>query len=187
MEKILIKAKKIYRKNEDSKAVCKALEEIFGDEIKGSVFDPDSVEWVDLGLPSGRLWAKENAEGYYNFDDAVDTFGDYLPKGAAFAELIEECRVEWNSSKKGLDITGPNGNKIFLPALGYRSTSGSVSDVEESGRYWSRMPYVPNSKSFAPYSQTNARYLYFSSGGVYPLNSDYRASRFSVRPARELS
>ena len=52
--------------------------------------NPDRYTFVDLGLPSGRLWATENAPGFYTFDEAVDTFGELLPKGSAMVELIEE-------------------------------------------------------------------------------------------------
>ena len=137
--------------------------------------NPDRYTFVDLGLPSGRLWATENAPGFYTYDEAVDTFGELLPKGSAMVELIEESEVSWNREKKGLDITGPNGNTIFLPADGYR-WGREVKDVKLEGDYWTRMPY----------SQTSARYLNFSSGGVYPLGSNGRSFGFSVRPCREL-
>ena len=37
-----------------------------------------------------------------------------------------------------------------------------------------------------PIGQTNARYLNFNSGGVYPLDNNYRSYGVSVRPCREL-
>ena len=90
-------------------------------------------------------------------------------------ELIEESEVSWNREKKGLDITGPNGNTIFLPADGYRWEM-EVNNVKLEGDYWTRMPY----------SQTFARRLRFVSGGVYPLGYYNRSNGFSVRPCREL-
>ena len=102
--------------------------------------NPDRYTFVDLGLPSGRLWATENAPGFYTFDEAVDTFGELLPKGSAMVELIEESEVSWNREKKGLDITGPNGNTIFLPADGYRWEM-EVNNVKLEGDYWTRMLY----------------------------------------------
>ena len=137
--------------------------------------NPDRYTFVDLGLPSGRLWATENAPGFYTFDEAVDTFGELLPKGSAMVELIEESTCIWNDEKKGLDITGPNGNTIFLPADGYRWEM-EVNNVKLEGDYWTRMPH----------SQANARNLGFNSGGVYPLLSYGRSNGFSVRPCREL-
>ena len=138
--------------------------------------NPARYTFVDLGLPSGRLWATENAPGFYTFDEAVDTFGELLPKGSAMVELIEESTCIWNDEKKGLDITGPNGSTIFLPAAGYTWGSPDVKAKDDEGNYWTRMPD----------SQTGARYLYFSSGGVYPLGINYRSYGFSVRPCREL-
>ena len=138
--------------------------------------NPDRYTFVDLGLPSGRLWATENAPGFYTFDEAVDTFGELLPKGSAMVELIEESTCIWNDEKKGLDITGPNGSTIFLPAAGYTWGSPDVKAKDDEGNYWTRMPY----------SQAYARFLGFGSGGVYPLNGYYRSFGFSVRPCREL-
>ena len=138
--------------------------------------NPDRYTFVDLGLPSGRLWATENAPGFYTFDEAVDTFGELLPKGSAMVELIEESTCTWNDKKKGLDITGPNGSTIFLPAAGYTWGSPDVRAKDDEGNYWTRMPY----------SQTNARSLGFYSGGVYPLHDSGRSHGFSVRPCREL-
>ncbi len=155
------------------------------DRLSAEKFNPDSVEWVDLGLPSKRLWAKEGDGKFYTHDEAVDFFGDNLPKSSAFAELFEECTVEWDAKRKGIELTGPNGNKLFLPAAGYKSRSGEVCGVGEEGNYWSRTPYCKSEKSFAPYSQTHARYLDFHSGGINPLNGNYRSIGFSVRPSRE--
>ena len=138
--------------------------------------NPDRYTFVDLGLPSGRLWATENAPGFYTFDEAVDTFGELLPKGSAIVELIEESTCIWNDEKKGLDITGPNGSTIFLPAAGYTWGSPDVKAKDNEGNYWTRMPL----------SQTYARGLSFDSGGVYPLGSNCRSNGFSVRPCREL-
>ena len=71
------------------------------------------------------------------------------------------------------DATG-----VFFPASGYRDyASGGLSIVGSSGGCW----------SYASYSQANARYLLFYSGGVYPLYDSNRAYGFSVRPCRELN
>ena len=184
MSKELETAKKIYRETKNTE-VANALMSVFGSQLVELKFNPDAIKWVDLGLPSGRLWASENIDGYFTYDQAVELLGEYLPKGAAFAELIEECKVEWNQEKKGLDVTGPNGNSIFLPACGYKGEKGCRS-VGDEGNYWSRMPYA-NSESFAPGSQAYARGLYFGSGNVYPLDGRYRSYGFSVRPSRELN
>ncbi len=78
------------------------------------------IEFIDLGLPSGRLWASENAEGYYTCDEAKEKFGELLPKPEAFQELWEECQWLWDVKNKGMIVVGPNWDSIFLPASGCR-------------------------------------------------------------------
>ena len=77
----------------------------------------------------------------------------------------------WNFKKTSADEAGN-----MFPASGYRNDgSGALAGVSGGGDYW----------SFAPHSQTSARYLYFDSGYVYPLYNDGRSYGFSVRPCRE--
>ena len=146
------------------------------ENLTKETFNVEGFTYVDLGLPSRRLWATENAPGYYTYDEAKAVFGLNLPKAAALVELWEECDWTWDNKKKGMTVTGPNGNSIFLPASGCRgSASGGLSIVGSHGSCW----------SYASYSQANARLLYFYSGGVYPLYNSGRALGFSVRPCRE--
>lgn len=114
--------------------------------------------YVDLGLPSGLLWARCNVgaaspEGYgfyYSwgeieakedslcsveserisdisgldgYDAARSIWGSdwRMPTAEEFAELMEYCtfnRSEMNGVS-GCNVTGPNGNVIFLPFAGY--------------------------------------------------------------------
>ena len=45
----------------------------------------NTLKFVDLGLPSGKLWATENIkdengdEAFFSFDDSVNAFGKNLP------------------------------------------------------------------------------------------------------------
>ena len=150
---------------------------------KDHPYDPAFFGWVDLGLPSGRLWADRPAPGYYQFNEAVEVFGEDLPRSWMFVELRDECKWTWDDDRKGYDVKGPNGNTIFLPALGYQDfdaggrlrSSGGLSYVGSYGFWW----------SFAPYSKTYARSLYFSATAVYPLYTSYRASGYAVLPSRE--
>ena len=91
-------------------------------------------EWVDLALPSGTLWYGKNADGlFYNFDEAVERFGNNMPTKEQFDELINNCTCTWTG--EGYHIEGSNGNSIFLPAAGYRSNA--LLDVGDFGIYWS--------------------------------------------------
>lgn len=95
-----------------------------------------SVEqgYVDLGLPSGTIWKKTNATGFYSYDEAVSQFGDQLPTKEQWEELKDMC--DWTWTGKGYKVTGPNGNFIILPAAG-RPYGTEVSGVGVYGYYWS--------------------------------------------------
>lgn len=73
--------------------------------------------YVDLGLPSGKLWKNENERGLYSYDKAVRTYGDKIPSREDWIELKEKCQWKWIRSlfQGGYEITGPNGSSIFLP------------------------------------------------------------------------
>lgn len=77
------------------------------------------MEYIDLGLPSGNLWAAENEEGYYTFDEAVAKFWDNLPTKEDFEELVAHCWKRWDDERKGMEFMGDNGKKLFLPVQGY--------------------------------------------------------------------
>lgn len=159
-------------------------------ELSGQRYTPDATyDWkdsrkqditrynyVDLGLPSGKLWATENVNGdedHFAFDEAVKTFGKNLPSKEDWKELFDNCSYKWNKKKKGFDITGSNGNSIFLPAAGYRS-GVSVYYVGSYGYYWSSSVLDMN----------YACCVLFYGGYLYPQNYKSRCYGFSVRLVR---
>lgn len=79
-----------------------------------------AVNWIDLGLPSGILWADE--------DGCPEEFDDVcmLPSRANILELISVC--EQKPVDDGLKIVGPNGNSIILTANQYRLSSHKYRD-----------------------------------------------------------
>ena len=132
----------------------------------------DEFTYIDLGLPSGRLWATENAEGYYTFNESEKKFGELLPSPEAFEELWKECQWLWDVKNKGMIVVGPNKNTIFLPSSGYRdSTSRDIYDVGFNGSYWS---YVSSNSN-------GACSLCFYPDSIYPLEDNFCALGFSVR------
>ena len=134
------------------------------------VFKPIEKKWVDLGLPSGTLWRDVNEEGYYSWNEMMNAFNkENLPKLTDFAELYDYCNWKWDDKKKGMVVTGPNGNNIFIPALGYRDNQ--FTSIGHVGNYWSTSSY----NNFA-YN------LYFGkSGYVTPSDGNNRGYRLSVR------
>ncbi len=162
-------------------------------ELSGQRYTPDTTyDWkdsaqketarynyVNLGLPSGKLWAAENVkdengnETYLTFDKAVETFGKNLPSEDDWKELFDNCSYKWNKKKKGFDITGPNGNSIFLPAAGYRGRFGMFS-VGSFGYYWSST--VTN--------EGNAYYVILQQWLLGPKIHSFRYIEFSIRLVR---
>jgi hypothetical protein len=89
-------------------------------------------EYVDLDLPSGKLWSTQNygatgprEAGIYNYWSSLDVvttnWGSCwaTPTRAEIEELIYYCTWTWDASYKGYTVTGPNGKSMFLPAAGF--------------------------------------------------------------------
>ena len=99
-----------------------------------------------------------------------------MPTGAEKAELINNCTWIWTTQNGviGYRVTSKtNGNSIFLPAAGYRSTSG-LNNAGSEGHYWS--------SSLTTYWITSAENLYFHSDFVGGLGGNSRYNGRSVRP-----
>lgn len=195
-------------------------------EDKSFVTDDDD-RWVDLGLPSGTLWAKWNVganapEEYgdyfawgetepkeiydwnsykYGYEDEegihITKYNDYpdilqpeddaattnwgsdarTPTREEWEELWNTCTSVWASQNgvNGRCITGPNGEKIFLPATGYREDN-ELGYVGTDGLGWTSTLYIKTYRSY---------YSRFDSEDHYVLHSMIlRNSGQTVRPVR---
>ena len=77
--------------------------------------DISAVEWIDLGLPSGTLWAKDDIDKKMSFVAALKAYGANLPSYTAVSELREHCTKVWDDKKNTIVFTGPNGCSISFP------------------------------------------------------------------------
>lgn len=196
---------------------------------------PSPLGWVDLGLPSGLLWASQNLgadspddygdyyawgetspkEAYgwetyaygYDWDKLTKYCGSYslgwegftdsltsledsddaavvnLGDGARtpsyddWQELMDNTTSKWTTRNKvrGLLLTGPNGNILFLPAAG-GSSSSSINYTGEIGRYWSDSLYTFNPASAWAFS---------FDAHDQRVNDFSRCCGFSVRAVRD--
>lgn len=90
----------------------------------------DKTEFVDLGLPSGTLWAadyeKEDGQIKYLPYDKASTLS--LPTEEQWNELLEMCKWEPHYSDHRCDCIGPNGNFISFTPYGYLTSIKILPD-----------------------------------------------------------
>lgn len=127
------------------------------------------MKYIDLGLPSGNLWAEQNEEGYYTFDEAVAKFGDCLPTKEDFEELVAHCWKRWDNERKGMELMSDNGAKIFFPALGWVCNEKSLDT--DSCYCWTDTEY--NDKF--------GYYVRFNESGCSSLTCGYMSDKNTVR------
>lgn len=155
------------------------------EELNEEHLKSDGFEYVDLGLPSGLLWATQNLNEFFlppyyawgekypsgnydwpeyihsdedgkkinnthvdskyllpEYDAARQTRGGgwRIPTCEEFEELKKECHMSWcktkDGKKEGTLVTGPNGNRIFLPAYGMKC-GREIKLYKERCYYWS--------------------------------------------------
>lgn len=112
-------------------------------------------EYVDLGLPSGTLWATWNIGAkkpedygcYFAWEDGKAAAANWgkgwrMPSKEQWEELIQNTKSTWirRNGVNGRLYTAKNGNYLFLPAAGHRS-GGSLKGGDSFGSYWSSLSY----------------------------------------------
>lgn len=123
----------------------------------------NNITFVDLGLPSGTLWASRNIGAHSQGNSGIYiskpvTFhhnGYKIPTKEQFEELRHECKWKWTTKnyKYGYKVIGKNGKSIFLPATGFYC-GDSLYQNGRLGYYLSSTPYGGNSYTY---------YLHFDS------------------------
>lgn len=99
--------------------------------------------FVDLGLPSGNLWATENTITELNFCDYFKThaeriskanlFPEYFPSEADYNELLEYCNYEFNESRAILTFYSKNNySYLEFPVLKYRKNIYSAQYIAKN-------------------------------------------------------
>lgn len=85
----------------------------------------NKTEFVNLGLPSGTLWAStlETEDGYSSIYVPFEQARKYqLPTKEQYQELLDCCRWDRQDRNGSFDhyvVIGPNGNYIKFEARGY--------------------------------------------------------------------
>ena len=95
------------------------------------------TEYVDLGLPSGTLWAKD-------YEMEPDKSTAYLPYAKAALmnlptkEQWEELKLTCKIVKKRYEFVciGPNGNSISFRKIGYTESDVLINSQPGIARFW---------------------------------------------------
>ena len=100
-----------------------------------------------------------------------------MPTIEEFEELVYECEWSWTTQNdvNGCKIVGPNGNSIFLPAVGSMGGNGN-QNVGDRCWYWSRS--LADKRDDDP---NQARYLGFMENYIFIDIALTRRFGFSIR------
>lgn len=125
----------------------KGIHKYLGDEISGTEYDAATAEL-------GDDWRMPTLDEYH--------------------ELHKNCTWEWTTRNQvnGYNVTGPNGNSIFLPAAGAGQNS-SISYYNEHGYYWLSTLNINDDEQRA--------YSIMLRDGARGSNSGNRVAGFTVR------
>ena len=145
---------------------------------------PSGLKWatcnVGASTPEGYghyyAWGETNTKSTYSLDtytytdnkpvldpenDAarINWGGSWrMPTDAEWQELRDNCTWTWTTLNgiNGVEVKGSNGNSIFLPAAGFRS-SNDVFYTGHYGCYWSRSldADTPNNAKFVEFRSEN--------------------------------
>ena len=146
----------------------------------GAVTESEAGGLFGFGDVTGTKTSTDAAD--YASDDIYRTANDLanatygqttLPTAADFEELFQSCSYEWveKDGTAGLEFTGPNGNKLFLPAAGER-TGDAVSGEGTLGAYMTG--------SINPSTSAAISYRFSQSGGSKATSATYTG--LSIRP-----
>ena len=129
--------------------------------------------WGGKSIPDGKTDFKDYD---YKDDAARANWGDSwrMPTDAEWTELRDECTWKWTTLNgiNGRLVTGPNGNRMFLPAAGGRGDT-HIDTVGEYGFYWSSSLFKDN-----PFFAYDSYFNY----ATFDWNAINRSAGQSVRP-----
>ena len=177
-------------------ATCKvgaSNPEDFGDYFAwGEIATKGTYEWSNYGLCNGgedqvTKYCNNSSFGDNGFTDNLTTLtasddaapanwgaGWRIPTREEISELKSNCTVTWTTQNEvnGYLFSGSNGNSIFIPAAGYRSSDNLYHDGT-NGNYWSSSLYTdePSQVHILEFGSSNC-ILNFSNRNLgYPVRA----------------
>ena len=156
----------------------------WGETSTKETYDEDNCPTFGLfELSISQLQAQGYIDGEGNLTSQYDAAranwgGNWrMPTETEMRELIDKCNWEWTTQNGvyGYKVEGPNGNSIFLPAVGLRD-GPSLYYAGGNGIYWSSTP--------REYGGYGAYGLGFGSDSHYVIDN-FRYHGLSVRSILE--
>ena len=169
MEDLQTKAAQ-YAAEKTNEAITQAIAQAYIDGYRDGYRDKENAtpvnvdnsddEYVDLGLPSGTLWAADYVQSEYGGRDympyaKMQSKGYKLPTYEQVKELFDCCKYKYDSNK--IKLLGPNGNMLLFDTTGADTVYGMV--YPENVYFWAKC----NGESS---DVNNAVYMYYEGGYV---------------------
>ena len=138
------------------------------------------TEFVDLGLPSGTMWAKEFEQNgdnvqYFPYCEASILS---LPTEEQWNELLSFCRWEFtyidNYSRK-FDCIGSNGKVITFKSHGFHKVDG-VREQGERIYFWLKDASEEPEKKIV--------YMFYDRGEIKTISKSFMGFKYPVRLVR---
>lgn len=160
----------------------------WGETEEKSDYDWDTYKWCNGTDVSMTKYCTNSSYGIVDNKSRLDSEDDVahvkwggswrMPTLDETNELISKCVWKWTTYNgvNGQLVTGPNGNSIFLPAVGYRYGTRFIG-LGEDGCYWSAALY--EDKSSDAYGPG------FFGSNYWGLGRYGRSNGHTVRPVTE--
>ena len=111
----------------------------------------DGVQYVDLQLPSGKMWSSSYVKNkdLYNSLPYIEASKLHIPTKEDFEELCTYCAKDYYLTKdvKGIQFTGTNGEKIIIPY--YKIKEKADEDYVEHFTFWVKDDDDSTNKNYA--------------------------------------
>ena len=156
----------------------------WGETETKDCYDENTYKYGDGGCSTLSKYCTNSEYGIVDNKTTLDPdddvahvkWGDQwrIPSSDEIDELLNYCSWTWiaQGDSNGYEVTGPNGNSIFLPAVGYRSGT-TFCRTDMFGFYWSG--------SLDSVTPCYSYYIYFSKD--FRIHDNFtRYSGLPVRP-----